>query len=92
MDLPLSSPCELISVCCGSGRDEEPAGKILRLIQIRLAMSSFAKILPARQAQSSQAGTANSSVPQSESAFIRTHNETLSVVAVRVRNPGRSPV
>jgi hypothetical protein len=31
-------------------------------------------------------------VPEMPSNFIRTHNETLSVVAVRVRNPHCSPV
>jgi len=44
---PLSSPL-VVSVDCGSGRAKEPSGaNVLRLIRIRLATLSLAKILPA---------------------------------------------
>jgi hypothetical protein len=69
MDLPFSSPCELISICCGSGRDEEPAGKILRLIQIRLGTHSFEKTgLLVKQNRATQRESPTP-VPQTQSAF-----------------------
>jgi hypothetical protein len=77
---------------CGSGKDEEPSGaNVLRLIQIRVAMPSLAKISPARQANSAQVQVAASSSKNAVSFSIRTHNETLSVVAMCVNNPDRSP-
>jgi hypothetical protein len=46
-------PAELILWNCGSGRGEEPSGgDVLRLIQIRLATASFAKISPTCQDKS----------------------------------------
>jgi hypothetical protein len=76
---------------CGSGRDEEPAAKILRLIQIRIATASFEKswhlVKPIRRKRESPIR-----VLQTRSASRPHANETLSVVAVRVSNPDRSPV
>jgi hypothetical protein len=66
---------------CGFGRDEEPAAKILRLIQIRIATASFEKswhlVKPIRRKRESPIR-----VPQARSASVRTRNETLSVVAI----------
>jgi len=73
------------------GRDKEPSGaSVLRLIQIRLATPSFAKIsLLVKKIRRNR----ESLLPfhKSSQLFIRTHNETLSVVAVCVSDPDRSP-
>jgi hypothetical protein len=37
-------PRSVESVGCGSGRGEEPAGEVLRLIQIRLGTAIFEQI------------------------------------------------
>jgi hypothetical protein len=67
------------------------AGKVLRLIQIRLTTPSFEKLTPARQAHSPHALIADSSSNKRSQLFIRVHNEPLSV-AMRVRNPDCSSV
>jgi hypothetical protein len=64
----------------GSGRGEEPGGaKVLRLIQIRLTTPILEKtrqpVKTIRRKRESQIR-----VSQIQSAFIRTHNETFSVV------------
>jgi hypothetical protein len=44
---PFFFPAELfLSLAAGSERGEEPAGNVIRLIQIRLATPSLEKILP----------------------------------------------
>jgi hypothetical protein len=63
---------------CGSGRDEEAAAKILRLIQIRIATASFQKILAARQANSPQARIPHSSSNKSSQFLIRRSGAALS--------------
>jgi hypothetical protein len=90
--LPFFFPARGDSVDCGSGRDEESSGEnVLRLIQIRLTTSSLEKtrqfVKPIRRKPESPIR-----VPETQSAFIRTQNEPLSVVAMRVCNPDRSPV
>jgi hypothetical protein len=75
-----------------SPRDEEPSGRIvLRLIQIRLATPSFEKISTASQGNSATPNRRFEFHKRSQ-LFIRVHNETLSVVAMRVCNPNCSPV
>jgi hypothetical protein len=50
MVLPFFSPLSCFSGIAGPEEDEEPSGaKGLRLIQIRLAASSLARITPASQ-------------------------------------------
>jgi hypothetical protein len=57
---------------------------------MRSHLSSFLDI--DFQANSSQAQIADSSSTNAVKLFIRTHNETLSVIAVGVCNEDRSPV
>jgi hypothetical protein len=67
-----------------SGTGKEPSGrKVLRLIQDRLSAPEFEKISTASQDNSA---TTNRRLgfQKSSQLFIRTHNKTLSVVAVRV--------
>jgi hypothetical protein len=61
---------------------KNPAGDVLRLIQIRLATPSLTKIIPARQAQLPQARIVISNSTNAVSFFLRMHNETLSVIAM----------
>jgi hypothetical protein len=70
---------------------EEPSGQILRLIRIRLATPSFAKISPARQYDFGLTGPTRLRLTRRQ-LLIRTHNEMLSVIAMRVSNPDRSPL
>jgi hypothetical protein len=81
-------------VIAGLEEAKNPAGKkkVLHLIQIRLATPSFEKISPARQAQSATSLNDRFESDKRGQLFIRTHNETRSVVAVSVRNPDRSPL
>ena len=59
--LLFSFPAAFILGGCGSGRDEERSGGgVLRLIQIRLATPSLAKITPASQENLPQARHADS--------------------------------
>jgi hypothetical protein len=51
---------------------------------------SFEKISRARQAKNRDCASPIQA-PQKPSTFIRTHNETLSVAAMRVRNEDRWP-
>jgi hypothetical protein len=64
--------------------------KVLRLIQIRLAELSLAKIPTASQEYSLQDPNWRFKFHKRSQLFIRTHNETLSVAAMRVCNPDGS--
>src|SRR6266487_4424263 len=59
-----SRHCPFLCFPCGSGKGEEPSGgNVLRLIQIRLAVSSLEKITSSCQRQKSrQSRTADSSL------------------------------
>jgi hypothetical protein len=75
----------------GSGRGEEPGGEeVLRLIQIRLATRILKKsgqlVKPIRRKPAPPI-----KFQKRRQLFIRAHNETLSVVAMRVNDPDRSP-
>jgi hypothetical protein len=86
MVLP-SCPARLDFWNCGSGRGEEPGGAAsLRLIQIRVATPSLAKITRCCQAQSLQSAKRRSESQKRSQLFIGVHNETLSVAAVCVCN------
>jgi hypothetical protein len=76
----------------GSGKGEEPGGeKDLRLIQIRLATPSLQKIPLACQ-NNSATSNRRFEFQKRRHLFIRSHNETLTVAAICVRNPDRSPL
>jgi hypothetical protein len=75
---------------CGSGRDEEPAENSLPDSN-PLETRSLEKITPACQARNPQPGIRRFEFEKSSQFFIRVHNETLSVVAVRIRNPDCLP-
>ena len=87
---PFFCPAELTLRNRGSGRGEEPSGaKVFRLIQIRLAAVSFEK---SRQLVNIIYGSQIGVPKNASQLFIRTHNETLSVIAGRIPNQDRSPV
>jgi hypothetical protein len=94
MVLPSFFPAQLTLWNCGSGKGEEPSGEeaVLRLIQIRLTVSSLEKIWLACQTNSPQRRIADSSSTKAANLSIRVHNKTLSIVAMRVSNPDCSPV
>ena len=74
----------------GSGTGEEPSGaNVLCLIQIRVTAPSLEKIAPARQ--DNLQPRRRFQFDKRSQLFIRVHDEMLSVVAMRVRNPDRSP-
>jgi hypothetical protein len=92
MILPFFSPATLILRIAGPEGAKNLAGKnVLRLIQIRLTTSSVEKITPACQANSLRARIADSQFQKRRQFFIRTHNETVSVIPVRVGNEDCSP-
>jgi hypothetical protein len=80
----LPFPRSVVSVGCGSGRDEEPSGEeaVLRQIQIRLAMLSFEKISSACQDKFAAGANRRFKFQKRSQLFIRMHDETLSVVAM----------
>jgi|SRR6266513_635599 len=83
-------PAALSQLVAGREEAKNLAGKkFLRLIQIRLATSSLDKITPASQDNSA---SAQIPVRQTQSAFHPTYNESLSVSAMCVCNPDRSPL
>jgi len=89
----LSFPAALLFWNCGSGRDEEPSGgKALRLIRIRYNDVEFGKNLAKQSRQFAASANLQFEFHKRRQLFIRVHNETLSVVAMRVCNPDRSPV
>jgi hypothetical protein len=89
---PFFLPRRVVSAIAGLEEAKNLAGKVLRLIQIGLSTPSLAKTTPACQANSPHAQIADSSSKNRRQLFIRSHNETLSVAAMRVSNPDGSPV
>jgi hypothetical protein len=79
-------------VGCGSGRDEEPSGgKVLRLIQIRLATLSLRKIVRLSRKIRCNHPTPLFQFDKRSQPFARSHNEAPIVVAMRVSNEDCSP-
>jgi hypothetical protein len=78
--LPFFFPAQLILVVAGPEETMNLAGKVLRLIQIRLVTASLVKITRAGQDNSPQGRIS----PQ---YFIGVNNETLSVAAMCVSDP-----
>ena len=68
------------------------AGKVLRLIQDRLSDAEFGKNLANLSKQFAVSADRRFEFQKRRQLFIRSHNETLSVVAMRIGNPDRSPV
>jgi hypothetical protein len=71
----------------GSGRGEEPGGaKGLRLIQIRFSDAEFGKNLANLSNQFAARTNRRFKFQKRCQLFLRAHNETLSVVAMRICN------
>ena len=68
------------------------AGEILRLIQDRLGDAQCGKNLVRLSKQSAASVNRRFEFQKSRQQFLRTHNETPSVVAMRVNNSHRLPV
>jgi hypothetical protein len=80
------------SVVCRSGRGEEPRGaNVPCLIQIRLSDAEFGKNVANLSNQFAVTANRRFQFHKRSQLFIGTHNEPLSVVAMRVCNPNRSP-
>src|SRR6266478_3166346 len=89
----LSFPAELLLWNCGSGRDEEPSGgKVLRLIQIRLTIPKSGENYASLSSQFAATPNCRFEFEKRGQLIIRVHNEALTVVAMRVHNPDRSPL
>jgi hypothetical protein len=77
---------------CGSGGGEEPAGKcpppVSRSV---LSDAELAKNLACSSKQFAASANRRFQFQKRSQLFIRSHNETLPVAAMRVSNPGRSP-
>jgi hypothetical protein len=87
----LSFPPALILLSAGLERDEEPSGEeVLRLIQIRFSDAEFGKNLAKLSNHFAASADRRFRFEKRTHYLIRTHNETLSVVAMRVNNPDRS--
>jgi hypothetical protein len=77
----------------GSGTGKEPSGaNVLRLIQTRLSDAEFEKNVANLSNQFAASANHRFKLNKSGQLFIRVHNETLSIVAMRVSNPDCSPV
>ena len=66
-------------------------GNVLRLIQDRLGDADFGKNLAKLSNQFTASASRRLQFQKRCQLFIRSHNETLSVVAMCVCNPDRSP-
>jgi len=83
----------LILRIAGPEGAKKPSGeKFLRLIQIRLTTASFDKNRVNCQHNSPALANRGFQFHKRSQLFLRAHNEALSVIAMRVRNPDRSPV
>jgi hypothetical protein len=76
----------------GPEEAKNPAGKVLRLIQDRLSDAEFGKNLASLSNQFAASANRRFEFNKRAQLFIRSHNKTLSVAAMCVRNPDRSPV
>jgi hypothetical protein len=65
---------------------------VLRLIQVRLATPSLAKKTPICETNSPRARIPDSNSKKRHQRFLRVHNKTLSIAAMCVCNPDRSPI
>ena len=84
-------PAVLICGIAGPEEANNLAGKALRLIRDPFSDAEFGKNSPTCQHNATSANRRFEFNKRSQ-LFIRTHNETLSVTAMRVHNPDRSPV
>ena len=91
MDISFLFPRRVDSAVAGLEEAKNPAGKILRLIQDRLSAAEFGKNLANLSNQFAVSANHGFEFQKRSQLFIRVHNETLSVVAMRVNNPDRSP-
>jgi hypothetical protein len=93
MVLSFLFPRYVDSELSGSGRGEaHSGGSALHLIQDRFGDAEFGKNLANLSNQFAASSNDRFQFYKSSQLFIRAHNKTLSVVAVRVCNPDRSPV
>jgi hypothetical protein len=93
MVLPFVYPALLILLVAGpEGAKNLSGGNVLRLIQIRLRTPSLQRILPACQDNSPQIANPGFEFHKRSQLFIGAHDEALSVIAMRVSSPNRSPV
>ena len=92
MVLPFFFLAELDSAIAGLEEAKNLAGKLLRLIQIGLATPTLAKISPTRQENPTASADYGFKFDKRRRLFIGTHNETLSVIAMRVHNPDGSGI
>src|SRR6266480_7365593 len=76
MVLPFSSPFQLISVCCGSGRAKNLAGKCPPPDSNPFSDAESGKISLGCQAAKSRNPESPIPVPETRSAFHLTHDET----------------
>jgi hypothetical protein len=92
MVLPSSFPADCFVVVAGPEETENRAGEaVLRQIQIRLTASSLEKISPACQAKFFASANRRSEFLKHGQLFILPRNEMLSIAAMSVGNPDRSP-
>jgi len=80
-------PAKLIVGIAGPEEAKNLAVKVLRLIQIRLAMASLAKITPASQDNSPATANRRSKFQKCSQYFIRSHNKAASIIAMCISNP-----
>jgi hypothetical protein len=85
-------PRRVDSAIAGPEEATNPAGKVLRLIQDRLSDAEFGKTAANLSNQFAASADRQFQFEKRSQLFIRTHDEPLSVVAMRVTNPDRSPV
>jgi hypothetical protein len=90
--LPLFSPL-VVSVGCGSGRDEEPSGReVLRLIRDPFSDVESARNYASLSSQFAARSDRRFQFQKRSQYFIGVHNEPLVIVPMRISNPDRSPV
>ena len=86
-------PAELILERADPEEAKNPAGEnVLRLIRIRLATVSLAKISPTCQDNSTASADYRFEFQKRRQLLICANDETFSVAAMRVCNPDRPPV
>jgi hypothetical protein len=76
---------------CRSGRGENLAGKVFRLIQDRLSDAEFCKNRANLSNQFAATANRRFEFKKSRQLFVGAHNKALSVVTMCVCNPDRSP-
>jgi hypothetical protein len=85
-------PRRIGSAVAGLEEAKNRAGKVLPLIQDRLSDAEFGKNAAKLSSQFAASANGRFEFQKRAQLFIRTHNETLSVVAMCVCNPDCSPV